>query len=177
MAVADLPLTPEELALTTGFAPRRLRTFAAGRTAARLALGSPDPIGILPGGAPAAPEGRRLSISHTDTVAIAAACGADAAAGLGVDVEDVARMDVKLRRLIVGPLDRVPEDADPMLLTATFSLRESVFKALRGQGAAGIYIRWTGAAVEAGVEGAARPLRYGWTCAAGHVLSYCILDG
>jgi hypothetical protein len=110
-------------------------------------------------------------------VAIAAACRANEAAGVGVDIEDISRMDPKLRRHVLGPLDKAPEDADVAMLTATFSLRESLFKALQGRDAEAIYIRWSGGRVEAGVEGRQTPLRYGWSAAAGHVLSWCLLDG
>lgn len=170
------PLSEAEQALAERFAPRRLHTFAAGRAAARLALGSSAPIGFLPGGAPEPPQGWRLSISHTDAVAVAAACRAGEAAGLGIDVEDVSRMDPKLRRHVVGPLDTVPEDADTTLLTATFSLRESLFKALQGRSADAIYVRWDDGRVEAGVEGDPTRFRHGWTCAAGHILSYALIE-
>lgn len=85
-------------------------------------------------------------------------------------------MDLKLRHHVVGALDRVPEDADATILTATFSLRESLFKALGGQGAEAAFIRWDGAAVEIGVAGRPLALTYDWACAEGHVLSYCLIS-
>jgi 4'-phosphopantetheinyl transferase EntD len=168
-------LTRAERALTAGFVPRRLRTFSSGRMAARRALGSDASIGVLPDGAPEAPEGWRLSISHTDEIALAAACPTAEARGVGIDIEDIARMDRSLRPYVTGPLDRLPDDAGPEQLTATFSLRESLFKALGGAPTERLFIRWTADAVEAGVEGETVPLRYGWRRVGGHVLSYCLV--
>jgi 4'-phosphopantetheinyl transferase EntD len=173
--VRDHPLHPAEEAAAARFAPVRRATFASGRAAARLALESDAAIPVLAGGAPAAPAGWRLSISHTDSLAVAIAAPAAVAAGLGVDVEDVSRMDPKLRRLIVRAGDRVPEDAGAALLTATFSLREALYKAVGGRGE-GLFVRWDGQAAVVGVEGHAPPLRWGWAQRDGHVLSWCVLD-
>lgn len=160
--------------MTGRFAPRRLATFSSGRVAARRALGADVAIPVLDGGAPGAPEGWRLSISHTDEVALAVACRDDVAAGVGVDIETCARMDLAWRRLIVGPLDRVPE-GDVLKLTATFSLRESLFKALGGRVREGGYVRWDGEGVEVGVEGMDLALSWGWTLAGACVISWCVL--
>jgi 4'-phosphopantetheinyl transferase EntD len=165
-------LFDEERALAARFVPRRLRTFSTGRLAARRALGVSASIGRRPDGAPAAPAGWRLSITHTDEIAVAVACPAVDTGGIGVDLEDIGRMDVKLRRLVVGPLDRVAEDVDAERLTATFSLRESLFKALPGADPHAIFIRWDRGRVEAGMAGA--NLRYGWTRAGARVLSYAL---
>ncbi|HTI66908.1 MAG TPA: hypothetical protein VL460_05095 [Caulobacteraceae bacterium] len=180
VAVADHAdaLFEAERALAGRFVPRRMRTFASGRLAARRALAAagcpPAAILMQPDGAPAAPEGWRLSISHTDETAVAVACRSGAAGGVGIDVEQIARMDPALRHYVVGPLDRVPGDADAERLTATFSLRESLFKAVPGVDPQALYVRWDGDAVDCGVEGEALALSYGWSAVDGHIVSYCV---
>lgn len=174
VAVADHALHPAEEAGATRFAPARRATFASGRAAARLALETDAAIAVMPGGAPCAPEGWRLSITHTNAIAVAIAAPAALAAGLGVDIEDISRMDLKLRRLIVRPHDHVPEDADVARLTATFSLHEALYKALGGEGADAAFVRWDGDRAEIGVEGRPLDIRCGWTRADGHILSWCV---
>jgi 4'-phosphopantetheinyl transferase EntD len=174
-------LFAEERARMARFLPRRVRTFSSGRTAARRALaaaGCPTAeaaIGVLADGAPAAPEGWRLSISHTDEVAVAVACRSDAARTIGVDVEVLARMDLSFRRHVLAPQDSLPEDADAGQLAVVFSLRESLYKALSGRDAQAIVVRWTGERIEAGIEGGPAP-RCGYRCAAGHVVSFCLIE-
>ncbi len=134
-SVEDLSeaLFPIETARQQGMAPRRRATFSSGRVAAREALAAagcaPEPIGDLDG-APIPPEGWRLSISHTDAIAVAIACRHDAAEGVGVDIEQIARMDMAYRRYVVRAGDQCPEEVGPADLTRGFALREAVFKAL-----------------------------------------------
>jgi 4'-phosphopantetheinyl transferase EntD len=136
VAVADRAeaLFADEAARLEGMAARRRATFSSGRAAARAARAAagcpPGPIGTL-GGAPLAPEGWRVTISHTDDIAVAAACRrGEGVAGIGIDIEAVARMDPALRRYVVREHDRIPADAGPEILTRAFALREAVFKAL-----------------------------------------------
>jgi 4'-phosphopantetheinyl transferase EntD len=137
LAVEDrsADLHPDEWALVTQAVPRRVAGFSSGRAAARLALSRAGcslahaPI-LAEAGAPISRAGWRLSISHTDDLAVAVACRDVDAAGLGVDVERIGRMEPGLARYIVGHADRFPDNYGATELTLAFSLRESLFKAL-----------------------------------------------
>lgn len=187
LAVADLSdrLFPEERALLAAAVPRRVRTFSSGRAAARRALAAAgcacaDVAIGADGGAPVPPGGWRLSISHTDEIALAVACRSDRAEGIGVDIEPVSDAITALRGYVVRPRDRLPRDAGVAQLTATFSLRESVFKALRGQGATlfdAIGVAWDADRATASVAGADGPLHCTYGQLDGHVLSVCLAGG
>jgi len=177
-------LYPEEARIVASAAPRRARTFSSGRAAARAALaaaGCPEadrPI-LAEGRRPLAPEGWRLSISHTDEIAVAVACPAAAAEGVGVDIERIDRMDPALRRFIVHETDRLPEPAGVHELTLAFSLRESLFKALDPEAQRSlrrIDLDWTrpGVGVSLVPPGLGDRLRHVTADAAGHVLCLCI---
>ena len=172
-------LFEEELALTGRFVPGRMRSFSSGRVAAREALvraGAPRcAIPMAADRAPAPPPGWRLSISHADDIAVALACADRDARGLGVDIETVARMDPKLRRHVLGAHDRVPPEAGAERLTACFSLKESLFKALPDPNPERLFVRWDGDAVEIGEQGSEHALAYGWRRAGPHLVSVCIL--
>jgi len=175
---------PAEAALVIQAVPRRMATFAAGRLAARRALEAGGcscaaaPI-LRDGQAPRPPPGWRLSISHTDDLAVAVACRAEAAAGVGVDIERFDRMHSGLRRYVLGAADRFPEDAGPQELTLAFSLREAVFKALDPQMQAGlerIELGWNEGAISARLIPGPLDARlsYGARRLDSHVLSLCL---
>lgn len=170
-----------EAARLDGMAPRRRATYSSGRAAARNALAAagclPEAIGEQDG-APVPPEGWRLSISHTDEIAVAVACRSGEAAGIGVDIETVARMDPAWRRYVVRAADRCPEDAGPEALTRGFALREAVFKALEpaAQKGARIDLSWADdGAVEAVIaHGQTGRLDQNVTVVGGYVLAVCL---
>ena len=162
-------------------APRRRATYSSGRVAARNALAA---AGCLPAaigervGAPVPPEGWLLSISHTDEIAVAVACRAGEAAGIGVDIEAVARMDLALRPYVVRAGDRCPADAGVEALTRGFALREAVFKALdpAEQKVARILLNWTDeGAVQAEIsQGQTGRLDQNVAVVGGYVLTVCL---
>ncbi len=88
-SVEALPL--EEREISRGFAPKRQREFATGRTLARRALaamGQPEvAIPIGPDRAPVWPEGVVGSISHTSTLCAVVLASRLDLRGLGVDLE------------------------------------------------------------------------------------------
>ena len=184
VAVADHTgsLFPEEAARLGPMAARRRATFSSGRVAARAALaaaGCPEQAIGDREGAPEPPAGWLLSISHTDEVAVAVACRTDAFAGLGVDVEQVARMDPRFARYIVRASDRLPPGAGPRELTCAFALREAVFKALdrpSQKALTRIDLTWEGAGEVAAalVPPFDLDLDYRLTNVCGHVLAICL---
>ena len=126
-------LFPEEAARLGPMAPRRRATFSSGRVAARAALAAAGCAHAAIGerdGAPDPPQGWLVSISHTDDVAVAVACRAGALTGIGIDVEEVARMDPRFARYVARRHDRLPDPAEPRELTQAFALREAIFKSL-----------------------------------------------
>jgi 4'-phosphopantetheinyl transferase EntD len=174
-------LFPEERALIPKAVARRVRTFSSGRVAARLALARAgwaqpsEPI-LACGRAPLAPAGWRLSISHTDDLALAVACRAEEAAGLGVDIERIDRMQPGMARHIVHAEDRFAPNAGALELTVAFSLRESLFKALAAQDQQRVKtatLRWEGSAITAELVPPLPhvQLRHDWRVAAGHVVT------
>ena len=178
-------LHPGEAALVANAVPRRVATFAAGRAAARTALeaaGCPDAAAAIlwTDRTPIAPQGWRLSISHTDDVAVAVACRADAAAGIGVDIERIDRVEAGMARFIVKPGDRFPEAAGPAEWALGFSLREAIYKAMDRSGQASldrIDLAWGEEGIIARPVPAPPPIRYAARRAGDHVLSVCIRHG
>jgi 4'-phosphopantetheinyl transferase EntD len=178
-------LLEAEQALVQRFAPRRLRAFASGRRAARLALEAAgcthsEAIGVRPDGAPIAPSGWLVTISHSDEIAVALASPATAARAVGIDVEPIDGVGPELRRHILGQGDRLPQTAGPTELAATFSLKESLFKAF-GQidrtTARDAVLSWTDDLGGPSVEARAYPdLIYGWRRAGGHIVSLCLVE-
>jgi 4'-phosphopantetheinyl transferase EntD len=137
-------LHPDELGLTSGMAPARLREFTAGRTVARRALATLGVAAapILP--APGArytlwPEGTVGSISHTRDLCIAAVArrglivDGRAVASLGIDVEGAGLLEDALVREICRADElahlrsmATPPSGWPKLL---FVVKEAVYKA------------------------------------------------
>ena len=142
VATADVgdtpaPLWPGEDAAVTRAVPRRRAEFAAGRSAARVALAQlGEPLAAIPSGpdrAPIWPRGVVGSISHAGAVAIGvAARTADSGiAALGVDVEP----DRPLSPDLIGD---IADDAEiarlaplppPVAALRIFSLKEAAYKA------------------------------------------------
>lgn len=126
-------------------AQRRLATFAAGRYCGTCA--AEDVTGLrafeLPigeSGAPVWPVGLTGSISHTDSLAIAAVARGAGVAGIGIDYEPVVSHEVadEIEKLVFA--DRREAQVGrglefgmswPQLATLTFSAKESLYKALR----------------------------------------------
>jgi len=178
-------LHPGEAALVANAVPRRVATFAAGRAAARVALeaaGCPEaaaPI-LWTDRAPSAPQRWRLSISHTDDLAVAVACRADLADGIGVDIERIDRVEPGMARFIVRPADRFPETAGPEQWAMGFSLREAIFKALDRddqRGLSRIDLEWSEDGIAARPVPASPPIRYVARRVGDHVLSVCVRHG
>lgn len=129
------PLSGPEEAAIAGAVPLRRAEFAAGRAAARAALGR---IGIPPLSIPMAadrspswPEGVVGSISHTAGTCVAIVARRTSAAGLGVDIEP---LQVLAPDLIPRIADReeiaILRDLTPGLAALRiFSLKEAAYKA------------------------------------------------
>jgi enterobactin synthetase component D len=119
---------------------KRQAEFLAGRLCARAALARLGLPGCdLPIGedrAPGWPSGFRGAITHGDGWAAAIAAPADRYRGLGLDVETLLAPERALRLageiLTAAELERLPEDPEraALMVTLTFSLKESLFKAL-----------------------------------------------
>lgn len=126
-------------------AQRRLATFAAGRycgaRAAEDVTGSRAfelPVGES--GAPVWPVGLTGSISHTDSLAIAAVARTNGVAGVGIDYELAVSHEVANEIEMLVFADRHEAQVGrglefgmswPELATLTFSAKESLYKALR----------------------------------------------
>jgi 4'-phosphopantetheinyl transferase EntD len=134
-------LHPEERRHLAGLPEGRQPSFAAGRAALRTALtelGLPSEA-LLPDerGAPSLPAGVLGSISHKRTLAIALAAHApgDAAAALGVDLEEdrPLRVDISRRVLTEGErrtLAQATVEQRDRDLIRRFSLKEAFYKAV-----------------------------------------------
>ena len=134
-----LQLPPEEQALAEGYAKRRIATFAAGRTALRLALqhaGISGSFALLRDdrGAPILPASVRGSIAHKDTTAVALVAVGERA-HLGVDIEDIAPSTTDVSRHVLTPAELAAlaqltgiDRTEQVLLR--FSLKEALYKAI-----------------------------------------------
>lgn len=183
-------LVGAEAALAEGVHPRRLASFSSGRLAARAALadagyeGGPAAIGSL-GGAPVPPEGWRLSITHTNTFAVAAACTSRRALSLGIDLEQFQRLNPAWRPHVVRPVDNVFEQATPVELALVFSLKESLFKALSSAGEERLFdevgVDWESRSGSPRLRPSAelQTLRLDWGARRvdEHVLTFCLVSG
>ena len=131
-----LPLAEEDKANVHAVAPRK-REFRAGRVAARRAMASlgvpPSAVGCATDRSPVWPNGVVGSISHSDTVCIAAIARQSDIASMGVDVETDAELAPDLLDLVcTGPelawLVTQPQELRRRLGTLVFSAKESVYK-------------------------------------------------
>lgn len=116
-------------------APRRLRTFAAGRACARQAMQSlgwpPHPLPVLPDRTPGWPVGLCGSISHTETCAVAVVAPSGLIRSLGIDLEARTPLDENLfaRVLVESELARVREYEEPGIeAKKLFCAKEAVYK-------------------------------------------------
>ncbi|MBV8715491.1 MAG: 4'-phosphopantetheinyl transferase superfamily protein [Chloroflexi bacterium] len=136
-AVAPPLHAVEEAALGPRAIEQRRRIFALGRAAARDALAE---FGIhnaaIPradGGEPVWPDGFVGSITHSREVAIAIVGRRDDYAGLGVDIEELARgPSPRAARLVCRPNEMawVDPESGTERLARLFSAKEAVFKAV-----------------------------------------------
>jgi 4'-phosphopantetheinyl transferase EntD len=122
----------EEAALFSSSSELRVRSFRAGRTAARRALaklGEPAmSIGVGAGREPMFPPRLRGSISHSKELAIAVVAPSSDVRSIGVDLE-------RTRELAPRVIERVANAAERAGLSALhalvlFSAKESIYKAL-----------------------------------------------
>lgn len=134
----DFELFPSEQVSVERAVERRRRDFAAGRHCARRALAR---LGLeqieIPSGqdrAPVWPFGIVGSISHCDGLAMAAVAANPSLLGLGVDCEVRRRVPKHLGPTILHDDERygagLPLDPGGEWLTAVFSAKEAVFKAI-----------------------------------------------
>lgn len=128
---------PSELVLQ-GVGAKRQREFAAGRFAARRAIGACGHTPVYPARGddrqPLWPQGMVGSISHTDHYALAAATAASTAASLGIDLEQIRELRPGLPEKVLtsGELNLLRSagrctDAGVLKL---FAFKESVYKAM-----------------------------------------------
>jgi 4'-phosphopantetheinyl transferase EntD len=128
-------LYPEEAQRIAKAVEKRRREFATGRMVARRALvtiGAPSvAIPSGPHGEPIWPDGFIGSITHTSTRAAAAVGRARDFLGLGIDVEEIARMSLSFAEKIATGEEReqLRAVADPRRqLALLYSAKESWFK-------------------------------------------------
>lgn len=107
IALWDGPLFPQEEEAIARAVPRRRAEFAAGRRAARAALGAlglpPLPLPRRAEGPPLWPPGVTGSITHGGGHVLAAVCSPDRAVALGLDLEPLLPLDEALRPAIAAP--------------------------------------------------------------------------
>ena len=125
-------LWPEEAAGVIRAIPARQAEFAAGRRAARVALGAigEPPVALPPGPAraPLWPPGVVGSISHDAGLAIAAVMRRAQVRGLGIDLTEAAPLPGETRHSILP--HAAEQELDAMQARAGFSAKECLFKAL-----------------------------------------------
>jgi 4'-phosphopantetheinyl transferase EntD len=130
-------LFAEERRAICNAVPRRQAEFAAGRMAARRALGElgQAPVALAVGAdrAPVWPLGYRGSISHCRTAAVAVAARADAALGfIGIDIEEAVPLERELWDAICTSSEIEWLEAHwsaRLWAKIVFSIKEAVYKA------------------------------------------------
>jgi 4'-phosphopantetheinyl transferase EntD len=134
--MGDYPLMPGEV--LPHAVPARLREFAAGRHAARMAMQAAGlPAVALPMGAdraPLWPDGVIGSLTHTRSLCLAVAGQAGAPSGIGIDLEPATPLQRNLWDSILLPeeqiaLMRAPVDQRGLLAKTVFSAKEAAYKA------------------------------------------------
>lgn len=134
----DLPdLFPEEAALLSPNAVQKRRSeFQAGRNAARLALrqlgAAPVAIGKGAMGEPVWPNGVLGSITHTEHLAMAAACTIGTYKGIGLDLELDQRFKPELASAILTDAELQCVKNGHGDIGAYFSAKEATYKAIFG---------------------------------------------
>jgi 4'-phosphopantetheinyl transferase EntD len=137
VAVDSAPSRPDEMCLLRSNAvQKRKNEFALGRAAARRAL---EELGICDSGPllrgqyrePLWPDGVVGSITHCGPWAMAAAAKAENVRALGIDVEDVSRIeDLEIATLVANDTERRWIEGSRLRLAMLFSGKESIYKAL-----------------------------------------------
>ncbi len=132
-------LTSDERRIARRFSPIRLATFAAGRRAARRALGQPGTtIDRGQHGQPIWPTGMAGSITHTKQIALAVCLpGGPSNAptrSVGIDLEEIEAVTADVRQQITSRMElSAVEDhlkLDPTVaLALIFGAKEAVYKA------------------------------------------------
>ncbi|MGZ3217974.1 4'-phosphopantetheinyl transferase family protein [Paracoccus sp. T5] len=128
------PLLPGEAEGVARAVPGRIREFAAGRAAARLAMKDASlPAAAVPAGpdrAPSWPGGICGSISHAGGLAAALVTRCMDWPSVGLDLEEARPMAADLIDLVVGRDDCLGRDLPrPLAATLLFSAKEAAFKA------------------------------------------------
>jgi 4'-phosphopantetheinyl transferase EntD len=127
----------ESAAITNAIASRKLE-FTAGRVAARCAMAAigfaPQAIPQTADRAPVWPVGMIGSISHCDTICLAAVARSKDLRSLGIDLEPDVDLPPDLETIICTAaerkwLDTMPNDKRGMLGKLIFSAKESAYKA------------------------------------------------
>lgn len=131
----------DEALLPPKVSEKRRAQFLLGRTAARRALEqvSPPPIEPIrkgPDGEPVWPPGYIGSLTHSGPWAVAAVTTKEHARSVGIDLEQIRtklKSDISPKVCTIkerGELDKLPKKQRPAQLTAIFSAKESIYKAL-----------------------------------------------
>ncbi|MDR7124582.1 4'-phosphopantetheinyl transferase superfamily protein [Pseudotabrizicola sp. 4114] len=123
---AVYPLRPGEA--LPGAVPARLREFAAGRFAARMAMG--NQAQAIPQGAdraPVWPGGLVGSISHTRAACLAVVMSAARCRGIGVDLEADTPLEPELWEAILRPEERIGMTGAQA--KSVFCAKEAAYKA------------------------------------------------
>jgi len=141
IAAADGVLYPEESASIAHAVAKRQQEFRAGRICARQALQllgcSPGPLARQQDGAIAWPEDIVGALAHNETWCAAAVARRSDLAGIGFDIETVARVGPNLWRRILTEEERswvasLPEDQAQQWAALIFSAKEAVYKCVAG---------------------------------------------
>jgi 4'-phosphopantetheinyl transferase EntD len=136
---AEITLDPEERAVIEHAVAGRRQEYMAGRLCARQALQqlgvTAGPLSKLPDGSIAWPEGIIGAVSHSETWCGAAVARRSDAAGIGLDIETIARIKEKLWRRILTPEERswiAGQPAAEMQQWAAhmFSAKEALYKCI-----------------------------------------------
>ncbi len=120
------------------FAPRRKAEFIAGQWCARAALRTMTGTAATPHRTakhvPVWPQGTTGSISHCDGYALAITAQNAHYCALGIDIETLQTEDeaAKIAALVLTPdeMQRLPPQDKNLAVTAAFSAKESLYKAL-----------------------------------------------
>ena len=116
---------------------RRRRQFTAGRTLARRAMtqaGWPNQTLLADAQrCPIWPAGLSGSISHTDSWCVAAVAPISVVTSLGIDIEEVARVQPNLWKMLFteneqNVLKELPEKPQQIWSTCLFSIKEAFYK-------------------------------------------------
>ncbi|WP_370222668.1 4'-phosphopantetheinyl transferase family protein [Pararhodobacter marinus] len=122
VAIGSISLKPEEEPAVERAVERRRAEFAAGRQAARQAMGRDVAIPMAIDRSPVWPEGVTGSISHAGGWAMAAV----GEGTIGLDLEVDADLPEDIRDTVLLPQER---DLDPRLARVVFSAKEAAYKA------------------------------------------------